>query len=389
MPLLFWISFTVSGGWAVTVPPEALRHQLEAAQLVADIHVETLEATADPVLHARFLAQATVRAVVRNSTRPVREGQRIAITGPGGETGSAGTYYSGYPRPHSGRNYRAWLRQTEGGAYVITGYDFGLRSESSVRSPSRNRTDGSNGDGEGAFLRWDETFLPLTYSISYKSFTGHSDFLPAIDTSFKTWRDPGGSVIEFTPLGCTTVDGNFNDGINAVVLVASGWPFDASAIAVTRNFYISDDSARAGMILDSDILLNGENYSFTTSAEPGKHDIRNILTHEIGHFLGFGHEVPPEDSDATMYAVASPGETNKQILHKSEQAILQATYGGAATKTGMSGYTCRLPSEPLLGCAASHGTGSPWSLFPLVGMGCVVLVTGWVRRRSRETTSTL
>jgi hypothetical protein len=137
------------------------------------------------------------------------------------------------------------------------------------------------------------------------------------------------------------------------VLLTEDWPFDNAAIAVTRNFYVAGEEANAGMILDSDILLNGKNFSFTTTGESGKHDIQNIVTHEIGHFLGFGHEVNPADPEATMYASANAGETKKRTLANNDISVLRLAYAGVGQKFDNQNIHCDIAKDNV-GCLAVH-----------------------------------
>jgi hypothetical protein len=94
---------------------------------------------------------------------------------------------------------------------------------------------------------------------------------------------------------------------------------------------------KAGLILDSDILLNGVNYQFTTTGQASSHDIQNILTHEIGHFIGLGHESGTIDTEATMYSHASVGETKKRTLKTNDLTGLRSAYAGTTNK--IASYT--------------------------------------------------
>lgn len=333
--------------------PESLESTLDTADLIAQIRITDFRSFPDSRFFARYSAEADVLSVSKGSDSQ----KHITITGIGGEQNGLGVSYSNGARPRKNESYVAHLKLGNDGTYSIVGGDEGLEPTLHTRAFSRNRTDGSNGEGHGAYLHWDPSFLPIPFSISIKTFSEFPSFPDAINASFQTWRTPDDTFVEFIPMGCTTTTGNYNDGINSIVLISENWPFEGTTIAVTRNFYVAEESARAGTILDSDILLNGVNHSFSTTGESGKHDIQNILTHEIGHLLGFGHETSPIDADATMYAVASTGETNKRVLHSSELAALGTAYGGAGKKTGMVGYLCKGYQESVASCAAAHTQG--------------------------------
>ncbi len=381
---LFFIALAfllVTRGTEASVVAESdVAYELSHAALVAQIQIISTTSAPDAVHYATFQSQATILHVEHiNDDGGVypAEGDTISITGPGGEWNDVGVMISGYPRPRTGRRYLAHLKRNLTGTFSIAGWDEGLQDLNPLRNYSRNRTDGSNGDGDGPFLFWDSGYFPIPYYISAPSFVGHADFIQAIDKSFKTWRDVQNIKVEFLPLGCSNGTKNENDGVNTVILKSSKWLFDPSIIAITRNFYIAGSSARAGMILDSDILLNGVDHSFTTTNEIGKHDVQNIVTHETGHFLGLGNEVAPVDPDATMFAVASPNEFNKRVLHADDLPGIHSAYAGVGNK--LSDFklpSCTIPDQKY-GCAAAHnssrGAESLWYamiyVMALVGLG--------------------
>ncbi len=353
-----WPKVDSGQAMAVTFEPEMIADQLESANLIADIHVDSLSSVPDRSLFAKSLAKATLLKIhqSRNIDSALRENDVIEIEVAGGEIDGKGVMFSGLPRPYSGQNYRAYLNLSANNIpnrFVITGLENGLIPLSFVRASSRNRTDGSNGSGSGPFLYWDQRNLPITYSISAPSFKNKPDFVEAIEESFKPWRAYQDVLIEFVAMGCNKSTQNQNDSLNTLILVPQDWPFESTAIAVTRNFYISGEDAKAGMILDSDILLNGQNFSFTTTGESNKHDIRNIVTHEVGHFLGFGHEVAPVDENATMFASAVSGETKKRDLASNDISVLRSAYAGVGTKFDGQNLHCDV-SQNTVGCLAVH-----------------------------------
>jgi hypothetical protein len=366
LPLLFWCLGTPV--FATVVNPQAIQKQMATATLVADIQVEALEGVQDSQFDVKSLASARVLKIHslrddRNAT--IQEGDLITVETPGGEIGETGVLYAGMPRAYNGKSYRATLRHLHHLTFGIVGLSAGLVPLTKERTYSRNRTDGSNGSGSGAFLYWDPSYFPIPYYISQPTFRNHEDMAAAVDLSFKPWRDPGYVSVEFLPMGCTSTVTNRNDGINAVILVTRDWPFDAAAIAITRNFYVSGSGPKAGLILDTDIMINAVDHEFSTTGDPVKNDVRNILTHEVGHLLGMGHEAEPsKDTLATMYENALPGETNKRALHRNDLAALNAAYGGVGQKFAQFASTdsCALGTQRL-SCAATHGARRSGTVF--------------------------
>lgn len=351
------ILFGSRAAQALTVSSTDIQAQLNAATLVAEVAIRSSESLSDPNYYASFRSDAEVTRVIASSDDGgwfPAAGDHLSIEGLGGEINDLGVFISGFPRPHTGRNYRVYLKRKADHTFNITGFEEGLVPLQTYRNYSRNRTDGSNGEGTGPFLYWDQSFIPIPYYISAPSFKGFQNFIPAIDASFRTWRDIADIRIEFLPYGCSSKSTNENDGLNTVILVTKDWTFDPVAIAITRNFYVAGTSPKAGLILDSDILLNAVNHEFTTSNELGKHDVQNIVTHEVGHFLGLGHEVSPVDPDSTMFAVASPNEVKKRTLHTDDLAGIHEAYLGVGTKfPGFASPSCVVAGANV-GCAAVH-----------------------------------
>jgi hypothetical protein len=90
------------------------------------------------------------------------------------------------------------------------------------------------------------------------------------------------------------------DGKNEVIVHPDAWPatLDADAIGQTI-LYVNGTT-----IVEADIHVNAFEYAFAIGDVPGKHDLRAVLTHELGHVLGIGHSMDPR---ATMYAGLPPG----------------------------------------------------------------------------------
>lgn len=70
------------------------------------------------------------------------------------------------------------------------------------------------------------------------------------------------------------------------------------------------DYEGSGRISDADILFNGRDWQFTTTGEPGKFDVQDVVTHELGHLLGLDHS---GWAGSTMYPYVDPAI----ILHRS------------------------------------------------------------------------
>ncbi|QQR91546.1 MAG: matrixin family metalloprotease [Myxococcales bacterium] len=171
-------------------------------------------------------------------------------------------------------------------------------------------------------------------------------------------------------------------------------PYDPSAFAVTTAWH----NDQTGVILDADIEINelrGPYIDCQLSCTQGGCvgekdsqgrqvvDLKNVLTHEAGHFFGLDHPAldpsdPDDESLATMWAKSPAGEVCKRVLKEDDIAGLQAIYP-AETLVGSCDFTpyggqnlnCGGSSE---GCACSTST-FPQNYFILWGMFLALLFT--------------
>ncbi len=385
---LLVLNFVPKASHALTYDREKVKSAMEKAAVVAEVEVESVTKSTDPSFGVRFRAPARIMALERTADRnsALRSGDVVTIVGHGGELNETGVFLPGFPRPRIGKRYHVHLNANPGvaGEYLVVGFENGMTPVTKERAYSRNRTDGSNGDGTGPFLYWDDSFFPIPYYISAPSFRNYPTFITAIDSSLNTWRSVDGTRFEFLPMGCTESTVSGNDGMNQIVYVSHHWELDPLAIAVTRNYYIAGNSARTGLIMDSDILLNGVGYTFSTDNTPNTHDVQNILTHESGHLLGLGHETATLDSDATMYAWAAPNEFNKRQLHANDLAGIRAAYGGTGNRFPgpLSTVNCSLGKPGA--CLAVHDKPAPrpleWAIAALL-LTAILGMGRWYRRR--------
>ena len=112
---------------------------------------------------------------------------------------------------------------------------------------------------------------------------------------------------------------------NTVRFVPGGSEMANGALAIT----VLTFDLEADRILDADIVINGQ-HAFSTDELPeemrgaGIYDLQNVLSHEVGHFLGLGEEY--EDTTATMYAYSVPGETRKRDLELRDVVVIDELY---------------------------------------------------------------
>lgn len=130
----------------------------------------------------------------------------------------------------------------------------------------------------------------------------------AIGQSLAVWTGVSGTTLvpaTFSPLTRTaTQNACGSDGLNTICFDQADMAFTPGVLAFTR--IITTDrlgiqvgssavSTQLGQILDADIYFNpsDSNVTFATPQElpavPKAYDFESVLTHELGHFLGFSH----------------------------------------------------------------------------------------------------
>ncbi|MBI4508595.1 MAG: matrixin family metalloprotease [Deltaproteobacteria bacterium] len=163
------------------------------------------------------------------------------------------------------------------------------------------------------------------------------------------------------------------DRKNIVRWVRGDWDddYDPDALAVTLTTY----EPSSGRISDSDILINAQKYEWVVGADAferctGQYDLQNVVTHEVGHFLGLGHET--QQVEATMYPTSGACETKKRDLDDDDVAGIAFLYEEIGPI---------LDEEPAFGCSVSvarseHGTAPVVALV----LGLLALVARRARR---------
>lgn len=151
---------------------------------------------------------------------------------------------------------------------------------------------------------------PVTILTQDQTPTGRlTEIENVISTSFSVWTGvanttllnslPGPLNRTATQAACTS------DGLNTICFNQNDMQFTAGVLSFTRvltsdaigaqPFPKNPPSSFIGQILDADILLrpNDSNTAFATPAalpnQPTAYDLETVLTHELGHFFGFGH----------------------------------------------------------------------------------------------------
>jgi len=187
---------------------------------------------------------------------------------------------------------------------------------------------------DGTAIAWDRRCIPWHLNQRGSQDLTFDAARLAVTRSFETWQSEECSDMELTAQGKTNLEvvgfALEARNLNLVLWREDGaWPHSSAIIGLTTVTFCERAEGSlctyTGRILDADIELNGDAFTFSTSLVPGRvrYDVQNTVTHEIGHLLGFEHTPSVE---ATMYASAPAGETRKATLAQDDIDALCTTY---------------------------------------------------------------
>lgn len=122
---------------------------------------------------------------------------------------------------------------------------------------------------------------------------------------------------------------------------SSGYfPVGSSIVAVTPIWFYS-----SGRIADADVLFNGLGFRFTTSQQPGRFDVQDVGTHELGHLLGLDHS---GWAGASMFPYVDPTVILHRSLSADDVGGLRSIYPSASFAR-FSGRVERSDASPVRG----------------------------------------
>ncbi|MCB0272497.1 MAG: matrixin family metalloprotease [Bdellovibrionales bacterium] len=192
------------------------------------------------------------------------------------------------------------------------------------------------GVGKNIEIEIDTNFHPYVDEDGCDSSGSCVSIYQTVVNSINSWKDVSNADVKLSKITTKSISGTPHyDGVNQIKVYTSGWndlPFNppASALAVTISTYKDPNE-----IIDSDIFFNAENFGWAvinTDEENNVYDIQNVLTHELGHFLGLDHtsENASENEaayfDATMFYASRPGETFRRSLENQDVLGIQHLY---------------------------------------------------------------
>ncbi len=148
-------------------------------------------------------------------------------------------------------------------------------------------------------VRWSTVLnsSPVTIVTQNQTASGRlTEIEQAIAQSLAVWKGVSGTTLvpaTLAPLARTAAQNACgSDGLNSICFDQADMAFTPGVLAFTRVITVS---TQLGQILDADIYFNpsDSNTTYATpqalAANPKAYDFESLLTHELGHFLGFSH----------------------------------------------------------------------------------------------------
>lgn len=147
---------------------------------------------------------------------------------------------------------------------------------------------------------------------SAPSLINATDLVNLTVNSFNEWSKTAvGGQVKFVNSGYTSVNRATYDGQNIITWGRTS----GSALAVTYTWYYPDN----GEVAETDTIFNNK-YKWawsggnTTCAYPNVYDAQDILTHELGHWVGLNDHYTAEFAENTMFGYGSTMEVKKNTL---------------------------------------------------------------------------
>lgn len=181
---------------------------------------------------------------------------------------------------------------------------------------------------QGLDCKWfDSTYRYYIDSDGSSHCTGEFD---AVRAGANAWDVASGLfAVDLGVLDLDPTQWGDDDGMNIHVWCESDWGtvtgYPTSGVVAVNYWRIRP----TGEVVDTDIIYNAEAYQWSTApgGEPGKMDVQNLATHEIGHSMMLKDLYELADAEKTMYGYVDNGEIKKRTLHQDDIDGVVYLYG--------------------------------------------------------------
>lgn len=168
--------------------------------------------------------------------------------------------------------------------------------------------------------KWPST--PVTYYVNPKdSGLDHNAVFGEVQYAFETWDAATSKELFGTAVLDTSK--SYSDTRDNTNTVTWGYISNSNIIAQTSIWY----NRATKTVVECDIVFSTNNAIPWGIGASNAFDIRNIATHESGHWLVLLDLYSAKDSQLTMYGYSSLGETKKDSLGVGDTMGCQKLYG--------------------------------------------------------------
>ncbi|MBI5127732.1 matrixin family metalloprotease [Candidatus Roizmanbacteria bacterium] len=147
-----------------------------------------------------------------------------------------------------------------------------------------------------------------------------SNLSTIVENSFNAWRTPLSGKVNFNYAGTTNIGVKKLDGKNIIAWGRTS----GSALGVTYTWYYTANHQAA----ETDTIMN-KKFAWGWNefqCDSSYYDAQNILTHELGHWVGLNDHYTDAYVDNTMYGYGSKGEIKKDTLTTGDINGLSSIY---------------------------------------------------------------
>jgi len=164
-----------------------------------------------------------------------------------------------------------------------------------------------------------------TYSLNTRgvpSSVGAGNLATIASKSLSEWASAANSKVNFEQSSNSSSNRGAKDGKNTIAF----GPAPQRALGVTYTWY-----DRSGAIAEVDTILNSAlpwTWSGSSSGvcDPSAYDAQNILTHELGHWMGLADSYSSSAANNTMFGYGAKGEIKKGTLATGDINSVRAIY---------------------------------------------------------------
>lgn len=158
---------------------------------------------------------------------------------------------------------------------------------------------------------------------SVPSGVGQGNLETIVNAGFTQYKTATGNKINFVRSSNTSISRARLDGKNVITWGRAG----SGTLGVTYIWYYPS----TGLTAEIDTIMNNRyKWSWSNSnvcADSSTYDAQNILTHELGHWLGLEDEYSAAFPDNTMYGYGSTNEVKKSTLTSGDVLGVNLIYG--------------------------------------------------------------